>query len=51
MNAESDQMALDIENLVGELQELRGRKNETFYNDVLTKDYELDLYDTDHTRS
>ena len=51
MNAESDKMAIDIENLVGQLQELRGRKNETFYSDVLTGDYVDNLYDTDHTAS
>jgi len=43
-------MALEIEKLVGHMAELRGRKNETFYNDILTKDYVEDLYDTDHTK-
>jgi hypothetical protein len=51
MNAESDKMADDIENLVGQLQELRGRKNETFYNDILTGDYVNNLYDTDNSGS
>lgn len=51
MNAESDKMANDIENLVGQLQEIRGKKNETFYNDILTGDYVNDLYDTDPSAS
>ena len=49
MNKESDQMAEEIERLASELHKVQERKDDKWYERILKKDYEQDLYDTQHT--
>lgn len=45
MNEEAEQMGQEAELVMAELQALRNNKNEHWYEDVLRRDYQENLYD------
>ena len=50
-NQEANKMGSDAQKLMEELAALRGKKDENFYDDILRKDYQENLYDSQNCPS